>query len=173
MKFAVLSAAAFLTLATTSNAAVLVTNGGFETGDLTGWSSGGDVGVFAANPHLGAYSVLLVDGAFINQTITTTPGHKYQLDYWLEHGGGTFAAKWGGTEIPGSLDTTTNAFAPNSFEVIANSSSTVLTFEFLGAGVYLDDVVLTDLGPVPEPASLSLLALGALALLRRKTAPRA
>lgn len=37
-----------------------------------------------------------------------------------------------------------------------------------GGALYVDDMSLTDAGPAPEPASLGLLSLGALALLARR-----
>jgi hypothetical protein len=176
MKSAALTFVTLLACATTANAAVnLVQNPGFETGDLTGWTANDPFVFFSASiAHSGNYSVILQKSTpydVLSQNIPTTAGHIYQIDYYLRSiSGGDFLAKWNGTQIPGSYVDVTLDYTLYSFQLPANSAST--TLEFNGYNFeyqqVLDDVSVTDLGPVPEPTSLSLLALGTLALLRRR-----
>jgi hypothetical protein len=179
MKSAAIFSAALLALASSANAAVnLVQNPGFETGDFTGWTTSGTPGVFVfpspASAHSGSNSVSFQDSdpyGFISQNIPTTAGHTYQIDYYLYSlAGGDFFAKWNGSTIPGSAVDTNLPYTLYSFQLPATSASTPL--EFYGynfqVNFFLDDVSVIDLTPAPEPASLSLLAIGAAALLRRR-----
>ena len=68
----------------------LIVNGGFETGDFTGWTvAGPDSGETiycntALIPHSGNCFAAIADvGDSISQTVATTPGVTYALDFWL------------------------------------------------------------------------------------------
>ena len=76
----------------------LVVNGGFETGDFTGWTVVGTANnsattyndvvsssQFATVVHSGTYGAFLGDDivARFSQTLTTTPGHWYLVSFWL------------------------------------------------------------------------------------------
>lgn len=174
MKFAVLTTVALLALASSASAAVnLVQNPGFETGDFTNWSAS-TAFVDSSAPHSGNYAARLVSVGNNNfsQNIATTPGHLYQIDYYLKAViGDAFHAEWNGSSIAGSFDF--GGFFDYklySFQLSATAASTPLMFtgSSENGGYYVDDVSVTDLTPVPEPASLSFLAIGAVALLTRK-----
>jgi hypothetical protein len=148
----------------------LVTNGGFETNDFTGWTlSGdrGDDGVFTgvagtARVHSGTHAAHFGPGTlvFLTQSLATTPGTSYNLDFWLSNpidGGGTGVGNQ--TELlvkvgahGSTLTTLTDVVnAPRfnythyTFAFTATSSSTDLQFGFAHPPdeFYLDDVSVT------------------------------
>jgi hypothetical protein len=90
----VLTAVAALSVAYPARAN-LITNGGFETGDFTGWSTS-TTGQFATasvtgmsggiSPHSGSYQAVFnvpSAAATATQTITTTPSTSYSIDFFL------------------------------------------------------------------------------------------
>jgi hypothetical protein len=171
--------AALLGAALPAQAAVnLVSNGGFETGDLTGWSTNG----WAVN--LGGLSAF--DGAFyastgcvnhlcdLSQTLATQAGATYTISFAFNPGEGAGLAGdntdamtrilWNGTAISaiagGTLGWETITLSPQ----MATGSSTVLTFSGYQNPAFngLDDVsvVLDSIASVPEPSTWAMLILG-------------
>ena len=157
----------------------LITNGGFETGDFTGWTTdsfntvecgSGGTGV---SPHTGACAAAL--GAVgtpnsLQQTIPTVPGGTYVFSFWAESDGQTpnsFQANWDGSPVLGPVvNDPAHGYNSDTFTVVASTASTTVEFlaqndtGFLG----LDDVSVvpqaSDVAAVPEPASLTLFGLG-------------
>lgn len=93
-----------MALATTE----LVTNGGFETGDFSGWSdsnpgSASFFGVGTGAAHTGSYAVSYgaTDGIpdSITQLIPTTIGVSYHYEFWLLAEGGDGGGGGGGSEL--------------------------------------------------------------------------
>ena len=64
-----------------------LTNGGFETGDKTGWTIYQETVINAASAHDGAYGAKLVGsgswGSLANQVVKVTAGNSYDVSMWI------------------------------------------------------------------------------------------
>ncbi|MFY9970741.1 MAG: carbohydrate binding domain-containing protein [Roseiarcus sp.] len=76
--------------ATNANAANLVVNGGFETGDFTGWTTDPvsyPMYIVASPVYAGTYAAQIAGYSFgpdtLTQTIATTAGQEYTLSFWI------------------------------------------------------------------------------------------
>jgi len=172
-----------LTFASTGRAADLVTNGGFETGDFTGWTMGGATdftGVLMAEANTGDYAAWL--GAMdapgsIEQDLATTNGGVYTIDFALKTFGepNRFEVWWGDSMVYQILNGAENPnYSHLAVPVVADSSSTMLRFVFQDppAWLILDDVRV-HMGAVPESGTMIGLAFLAFAvpglrLMRRR-----
>lgn len=156
----------------------LVSNGGFETGDLSGWTvtpatSGSLVGVDDFVPRSGVYgayfaAVERMDDS-ISQTIATVPGSSYIFEFWLSNDDtledNDFHAFWNGVSVLDLVNAAEFPDARYAFPVSASGTST--TIGFSGANTWgfynLDDVQVLEVAgaePVPEPSTLLLLGAG-------------
>jgi PEP-CTERM motif len=158
----------------------IVANCGFETGDLTDWTQSGNVGfvgVVAANPpflpHSGSYFASLgpvgSDG-YLSQSLATTAGTTYQLQWYLGSDGGTpndFDAEVSGVMFTvNNLPGTSGAYLDYMLNFVA-AGPTTLSFSFRDDPGYLalDDISVTPVaGTTPEPSSVLLFATGLMAL---------
>ncbi len=170
----------------------LVVNGGFETGDFTGWTvTAGASGSYIVvssfgtahtgapfGPHSGQYEASFggigPGDDSISQTLSTTPGQSYVLEYWLANISGPgptehFQASWGGQVISASIISNAEAFpyTEYSFTVVASASMTQIQFSGHqdDTRFTLDDVSVTPMTATPEPSSFVLMLLGAVGLL--------
>ena len=180
-------AAVLLAVSAPANAVNLVSNGSFETGNFSSWTQFGNTGFSSVvagtfggqNPTDGtrqaAFGPIGSTGG-ISQTIATTPGKAYAITFDLGHLGGTpnsFSGSFGATTFGSLLNAAGFGYGPNTFNIVASGSSTVLAFTFRQDPSYyvLDNV---GVGFVPEPASWMMLIAGfglvGAAMRRRKGA---
>jgi hypothetical protein len=168
--------ASFL-LVTTATAAELITNGGFETGDFTGWTWTGNTGFTGVTTtptyvHSGTYGAQLgpvgSDG-FLTQILPTVASALYFVDFWLYHDGGTpndFTVLWNGVDVgPSLVNAAAFPYTEYSGFLVAAGNDT-FTFQYRQDPAYfgLDDVSVTGT-TAPIPGTVVLLGSGLLSLL--------
>jgi hypothetical protein len=186
MKTLLATAAAAILVAGGAHAANLLVNGGFETGDFTGWTVNDPSGftfVSAAfgsyAPNSGTYFAALGaiggDGT-VSQTFTDTPGVLYEASFFLASDGDTpndFSVTGPGPLSLGPLVDIPASPYVEYFGFFTGSGSDTITFAARNDPGYLslDDVSVTAV--VPEPAAWASMILGlglAGAALRRRKA---
>jgi hypothetical protein len=145
-----------LTVPTPANAANLLTNPGFETGSLSGWSCAGSLGSVVASPvHSGTRALAGAadsgNHAQCTQTVSVQANTAYTLSAWVR-GNYVFLGVVGGAE-------TWTAAAPNYTQLTSNfttgagqTSVQIYLHGWYGQGTYnADDVSLDGPGGNPNP----------------------
>jgi hypothetical protein len=147
----------------------LIQNGGFETGNWTGWTLSNDSislvdnngSISKISPHSGSYLAALGAGnslGSLSQTLQTVATQSYLLSLWLNNPGkfgntqNEFSVSWNGnTLFDQSNMPSTGGWTNLQFIVTATSNSTVLQFGERDDPWYLglDDV---SLEPIPAVA---------------------
>jgi hypothetical protein len=170
-----------------SKADSLVTNGGFETGDFTGWTlSGNDVpggegnlyGVEAGvdpvagmAPHSGSFQAyfgdLVSNPTTLSQSVATVPGSQYAVSFFLAQytlpGSGPtsdiFSASFGGSTLANLTAIPDQGYTEYSFTVDATSSMSTMDLTLGNDNGYflLDDV---SVAPTPEPSTWVFMLTG-------------
>jgi hypothetical protein len=148
----------------------LVENGGFETGNFTGWTlSSGDPGdSFVSNtisgtfPYSGNFFAVLgpTNFSYLSQTLATTAGEPYLLSLWLNSpdglGPNAFLVSWNGTTLFNQTNIPALGWTNLQFAVSATGTSTVLEFGFLDVPSFLG---LDDISVYPEQPGISSLGV--------------
>jgi hypothetical protein len=192
---------AILTLTLVSgvaSASPLLVNGGFETGNFSGWNVTGGPCEFVLKdiasqstctgvdpgtdpgPRDGTYAAYLGQAGSlgsISQTIATTVGTSYDVQFYLANtslGGDTnpneFQVLWNGAPILTEIDLPVSGY--QEYNILETATGTSATLEFAAqqnpAYFVLDDVSVTD-PPAPVPEPATLaLFAGGLAVLRMR-----
>ena len=148
----------------------LVQNGGFETGDFTGWTLVGDtiIGTLVYNAvatgfdfpglvHSGSFGAFLGQGGYmatLSQTLPTTPGQRYLVSCWLDNpvSGSVqqFSASWNGTNFVNLSSPPAFAWTNIVFLGTATAANTLLQFAAENDPNYFgfDDVSVAPVPPV-------------------------
>jgi VPDSG-CTERM motif len=172
--YGILALVSLLGLGITQSArANLITNGGFESGDFTGWTTSGTPSVQGTFPHSGSFEADFPVSGSISQMLATTAGQSYTVDFWVAVLNGTASVNvlWGGSSVFSHVFLVGTSYTEFTFNVTASSASTLLTFAIVPAsGVFLDDVSVNPASVPDAGSTLPLLSLASLGLvaLRRK-----
>jgi VCBS repeat-containing protein len=138
--------------------AAAIVNGGFETGDLTGWTAGGSIHVvqYEIGSTYGHYSAHLApSGGTLSQSLATTSGLHYFVSFDLigdtEATNAPFTVTWGGATLVNLAEVQPGVYH-YAFDVVGDPSSTTLQFSYGddAAGMILDNV---NVNPATGPAT--------------------
>ncbi len=133
-------------------------NGGFESGDLTGYSSAGvSVDPLFIGGEFGNYSARLSGSGFLEQDPATTAGQHYIVSFYvagdIDASSDSLKVYWDGAQILNQTDVVPG-FHKYTFDLVGDSSdpTTQLFFDFAtdGSGLLVDQISIT---PTPGPAT--------------------
>ena len=156
----------------------LVVNGGFESGNFTGWTltHGQYTYVTAGGAYDGTYDYFngeYAPGSTLSQIVDTTVGDWYILTFWLAESsygsspGYSFTAATDASATPLLMLSNTADFAYTLFTEEFQATNITTTISFSGynlpGGTNMDDVSLVD--AAPEPGTWGFMALGGVALV--------
>jgi hypothetical protein len=149
----------------------LVQNGGFETGDFSYWTEGGnfeDAFVNSVYVHSGQYGASLGpvgSPGYLSQSLPTTPGQLYLLSLWLDSPDGQtpneFSVAWNGTSLFDQANLPVIGWTNLQFHVAAATGNALLQFGFRDDPSFLalDDVSVLPLRPILQNVSQTASAI--------------
>jgi VCBS repeat-containing protein len=136
----------------------IAVNGGFETGDLTGYSASGvSVDPLFIGGEFGNYSARLSGSGFLEQDAPTTAGQHYIVSFYVagdsDASTDALTVYWDGAQILAQTNVALG-FTQYTFDLVGDSSdpTTQLFFDFGtdGTGMFVDQISIT---PTPGPAT--------------------
>ena len=173
--------------APTNARADFLTNGSFETGDLTGWTDGGNTGYAFVNTGAFGSFTGAQNGTFyvlagppdsdetLSQTFSDTAGQALNISFWLAAVGdipSDLSISFNGTTLLSLTDPNTNGIWTNYAFAVTGTGSDTFTVGFRDDPLYiaLDNFSITG---TPLPATWMMLlpcvfGLGLLAHRRRQ-----
>jgi hypothetical protein len=178
IKLAAVAVAAMMLNSPAARAVELVQNGGFETGDLTGWSLSNNIddNTFVSNApfyapfyvHSGTFGLVFGNvgsDAILSQTLATVAGTTYDISFWFHSNGATpndISLAFGGTTIFSRTNTEPGDWTEFSLLGTATSNSTSLVFGLRNDPSFsgLDDISVNAVGAVPESSTWAMMILG-------------
>jgi VPDSG-CTERM motif len=151
-----------------------ITNPGFETGNLTGWTLNPGflpIGTFGGiSPHSGSFQAFTAAGSgVLGQSFATTVGQSYTVSFWAATTTGGALSVLGGATVFNHIFVGLTSYNQFTFTFTALSSSSPIQFSAAGF-FFLDDISVTPTGVPDGGTTVSLLgcALLGLVALRRK-----
>jgi len=162
----------------------IVVNGGFETGDFTGWTQTGNSsfdgvqcpgpGSAVAEGNCSAFFGPVGSIGGITQNLTTQIGQTYLISFDFEPDGGTpssFSALFNGNTLYTVTNPPASAYQVFNFAAAATSTTTAIAFNFRDdPGFLFLDAVSVQAAPEPATVALVGLGIGALFFWRRRLA---
>jgi hypothetical protein len=182
-----LAAAMFASAVTSASADNLVVNGGFETGDFTGWTTGtalvtvAQAGQIAGlDPYSGTYFAANTfaggsNAEILQQTITDVPGELYVISIAVTSSGTpngcvhceAFAVRWNGNFVYGLAGSGPFSWSLLSGRTMIGTGTDVLSIDGSnqGGGAWgYDDIGVLGLSPESVPAPIARAGLPGLIL---------
>ncbi len=168
------SAAAALVLAATgAHAAELIHNGGFETGDFTGWTATAvtypvfvDSGIVHSGHFAAKVAGFAVGPDTLEQDVADVAGQSYTLSFWRwmdPFAPNGIDVTWNGVSVHSETDNVASAgYEHFSFTVTGHGSDALVFTSYNDPAFnYFDDVSVRGPGQgVPEPGVWSLMIGG-------------